>query len=279
MALVAVRQRPGVVFTAAVLLQVILISAQVNTAAGVPVLQVVTFGTFAEIQRLAMAAVAGGRDLWNGYLDLRDVQAENDALRREVQALQIRLQEERALAQRSETLRQLLELRERAGLETAAAEVIGGGAGLDFRSVTIDKGTSDRVQADMAVISPAGVVGRVVLPSPRAAQVQLVIDRNAAVAALIERTRAQGIVVGQGDGTLRLEYLSSSAEVQPGDLVVTSGIDGIFPKGFVIGAVDHIDRGTGPYSDVAVRPAVDFSRLEEVLVVLTPPAARTPEGS
>ena len=83
----------------------------------------------------------------------------------------------------------------------------------------------------MAVISPAGVVGRVILPSPRAAKVQMLIDRNAAVGALIERTRAQGVVVGEGD-TLRMEYVPGTADVKEGDLVVTSGIDGIYPKGF-----------------------------------------------
>jgi rod shape-determining protein MreC len=128
----------------------------------------------------------------------------------------------------------------------------------------------------MAVISPAGVVGRVVLPSARAAKVQMLIDRNAAAGALIERTRAQGIVVGQGD-SLRMQYVPGTADVKPGDLVVTSGIDRIYPKGFVIGTVDVVDRGPGTYHEISVRPAVDFSRLEEVLVVLTPPPGRVAE--
>ena len=100
---------------------------------------------------------------------------------------------------------------------------------------------------------------------------QLLIDRNAAAGALIERTRAQGVVVGVGDGMLRMEYVPGTADVKTGDLVVTSGIDGIYPKGFVIGTIDHVDRGAGAYHEIMVRPAVDFSRLEEVLVVLTPP--------
>ena len=148
------------------------------------------------------------------------------------------------MAQRTDNLRQLLELRERAGLDTAAAEVIGAAASPEFRTVTIDKGTADGLSADMAVISPAGVVGRVILPSWRAAKVQLLIDRNAAAGAMIERTRAQGVVVGDGDGTLRLEYVPGTADVKVGDLVVTSGIDGIYPKGFVIGTIDSVDTGT-----------------------------------
>jgi len=279
MALADIRQRPGVLLGAAILLHVVLISAQVNTASGLPVLQVVTFGSFAEVQRGTMAMVGGVRNLWSGYVALKDAHRENDALKHELQILQVRLQEERAEAQRTDSLRQLLELRERAGLDTTAAEVIAAAASPDFRTVTIDKGTGEGLKTDMAVISPAGVVGRVILPSGRAAKVQLLIDRNAAAGALIERTRVQGVVEGFGDGSLRMEYVPGTADVKPGDLVVTSGIDGIYPKGFVIGTIESVERGSGGYHLITVRPAVDFTRLEEVLVVRTPPASReVPEG-
>ena len=267
-------QRPLLALAVAIVLHVILISAQVSTTAGIPVIQVVTFGTFAEVQRGTMKSIDSVRGLWSGYVALRDVQAENETLKREMQTLQVRLQEERAQAQRTDSLRQLLELRERAGLQTVASEVIAGPATLEFRDMTIDKGHTDGVDRDMAVISPAGVVGRVILPSPRASRVQMLIDRNAAAGAMIERTRAQGIVKGQGE-MLRMEYVPGTADVKPGDVVVTSGIDKIYPKGFVIGTVEVVNRGPGTYHDITVRPAVDFSRLEEVLVVTTPPPAIT----
>lgn len=273
-----IRQRPGVVLTAAVILHVGIISAQVNTARGVPLIESLTFGAFSEVQRLTTNGVEGLQELWNRYAALRDVQAENDELRRSVQEMQVQLQEERALAQRTETLRRLLELRDRAGLQTAAAEVIAAGASPDFRTVTVDKGASDGLSRDMAVISPAGVVGRVILSGARASKVQLIIDRNAAVGALIERTRAQGLVLGLGQTTLQMEYVPGTADVKPGDLVVTSGIDGIYPKGFVIGTVDVVDRGPGTFHTISVVPAVDFSRLEEVLVVLTPQAGKDAEA-
>jgi rod shape-determining protein MreC len=274
MAIADIRQRPGIMLGAAILLHVVLISAQVNTASGLPILQVVTFGGFSEVQRGTMAVVDGVRGLWSGYVALQQVQQENSALKQEMQTLQIRLQQERAEAQRTDNLRQLLELRDRAHLETAAAEVIAGPASPDFRTVTIDKGSSEGLATDMAVISPAGVVGRIILPSRRASKVQLLIDRNAAAGALIERTRVQGVVIGVGDGMLRLQYVPGTSDVKTGDLVVTSGIDGIYPKGFVIGTIDHADRGVGAYHEIMVRPAVDFARLEEVLVVKTPPASR-----
>lgn len=274
MAIADIRQRPGVILGVAILLHVVLISAQVNTASGLPVLQVVTFGSFSEVQRATMSAIDGVRGMWSGYVALRAVEEENAALKQELQNLQVRFQQERAEAQRTDNLRQLLELRDRANLETVAAEVIAGPANPEFHTVTVDKGTTEGLAKDMAVISPAGVVGRVVLPSGRAAQVQLLIDRNAAAGALIERTRVQGIVMGGGEGPLRLQYVPGTADVKIGDLVVTSGIDGIYPKGFVIGTVEHADRGAGAYHDITVRPAVDFARLEEVLIVKTLPASR-----
>jgi rod shape-determining protein MreC len=275
-ATVELSKRPLLVFVGAVVLHIVLISAQVNTTAGIPFIQVATFGVFSEVQRWTMAGFNGLRGFWTGYVGLREVHAENERLTRELQTLQVQLQAERAQAQQTDNLRQLLELRQRSGLETVAAEIIAAGADPEFRDMTIDKGSSDGLQPDMAVISPAGVVGRVILPSARAAKVQMLIDRNAAAGALIERTRAQGIVIGQGD-SLRMQFVPGTADVRPGDLVVTSGIDRIYPKGFVIGTVEAVERGPGTYHEIAVRPAVDFSRLEEVLVVLTPPPGRTAE--
>ncbi len=279
MALADIRSRPGILLGIAVVFYVILISAQINTTKGVPLLQALTFGTFAEVQRFSTAIVDSVRSGWAGYLDLRRVRDENAGLRQALRSLEVRLQEEHAQAQRTDNLRQLLELKERSGLETVAAEIIAGAASPEFRTMTIDKGSSDGLEANMAVISPAGVVGRVILSSPSAAKVQLLIDRNAAAGALIERTRVQGVVTGVGDGSLRMEYVPGTADVKPGDLVVTSGIDGIYPKGFVIGTIDVADRGPGTYHEIVVKPAVDVTRLEEVLVVRGPTVPRAmPEG-
>jgi rod shape-determining protein MreC len=155
-----------------------------------------------------------------------------------------------------------------------AAEIIGAAATPDFRTLTIDRGTRDGLRTDMSVVAPAGVVGRLVVPSLRASKVQLLIDRNAAAGAIIERTRAQGVVVGGGDDRLRLEYVSEVSDVVAGDVVVTSGIDGIYPKGFIIGKIETVEKLGGSYKRITVKPAVDFSSLEEVLVVLTPTPAR-----
>jgi rod shape-determining protein MreC len=279
-ALLDIRQRAGVLFLAVTLGQILLISAQVNTKSGVPVIERVTFGVFSEVQRGLSGGFSGIRNVWTGYIGLRHLKVENDALKRDLASAQVAVQEQRALADRTRGLERLLDLREHLQLKTVAAEIIGAAATPDFRTLTIDRGTRDGVRADMSVIAPAGVVGRLVVPSLRSAKVQLLIDRNAAAGAIIERTRAQGVVVGSGDDKLRLDYVSEVFDVVAGDIVITSGIDGIYPKGFIIGRIESVDRAGGSYKRILIKPAVDFSALEEVLVVLTPtPARAASEGA
>ena len=277
MAILDIRQNAGFLFLAVMLGHVILISAQVNSSSGVPLLESATFGVFAEVQRGSSAGVSGVRTVWNRYGGLRNVEVENVDLKRRLEAVQIELQQQRALADRTRGLARLLDLRDRSNLRTVAADIIASGASPDFRTLTIDKGKNEEVQPDMAVISADGVVGRVVVPSARAAKVQLLIDRNAAAGALIERSRAQGVVKGSGNDLLDLEFVSEAADVVAGDLVVTSGIEGIFPKGFTIGRVDTVEKSGPAYKRITVKPSVNFSSLEEVLVVLTPTPVREAE--
>jgi len=279
MPLLDIRQRSGYLFISVMLVQILLISAQVNSKTGVPVLERVSFGIFSELQRGLSGGVSGIRGLWSGYIGLRHVKTENDELKRQLAATQIAVQEQRALADRTRGLERLLGMREQLALKTTAADIIGAAATPDFRTVTVDKGARDGLRPDMSVIAPSGVVGRVVVPSARSAKVQLLIDRNAAAGALVERSRAQGVVVGSGDERLNMEYVSEVADVVVGDIVVTSGIDGIYPKGFVIGRVDAVEKSGGAYRRITIKPAVDFRSLEEVLVVLTPmPAQDAVEG-
>jgi rod shape-determining protein MreC len=271
MALLELKRRGSTfLFVVVVVGHIVLISAQVTSKSGVPVLQAVAFGLVAEVQR-AGAAIAGGMSsLWVGYVDLRGTRAQNLRLQRELDASRIRLQQERASAARSEGLARLLDLRTHTALETSAAEVLAGSASPEFRTITVGKGTSDGLRPDMAVIAPSGVVGRVIVPSADAAKVQLLVDRNAAVGALIERSRSQGVAVGEGTSLLRLDFVSDTSDIRVGDTVVTSGIDGIYPKGFVIGKTVQVERAGGSYRMIQIQPAVDFSSLEDVLVVLTP---------
>jgi rod shape-determining protein MreC len=240
----------------------------------VRVLDAVALGAFARVQQGTASVIQGVHSAWENYVNLRGVRAENEQLRTQVADLEVRLQEQRALAARTSKLQELLNLRASVAEPTLAAEVIAGNPNPGMMTLTIDRGSADGVQENMAVIAPTGIVGRVVgSPAAHAARVQLLIDQHAAAGAISERSRAGGMVVGRSDADgvpLRMELVSNLADVKVGDLIVTSGVDGIYPKGFAIGRVESVDRGTGLYLTVTVRPTVDFRSLEEVLVVLTP---------
>lgn len=274
MALLDVRLRAGYLFLAVVVGHIVLISAQVNAKTGVPILETVTFGVFAEVQRGASAVVNGLAGAWNGYIGLRGVHAENDSLRRQLAEAQLRIQQQQALVDRTRSLENILQLQNSIDVQTTAARIIGSAPSSDFRTVTIDKGARQGLKTDMAVLGPTGVVGRVVVVGPRASRVQLLLDRNAAAGAIVQRSRAQGVVVGAGDDRLRLDYVSETSDVVVGDTIVTSGIDGIYPKGFLIGTVAAVDKTGVAYGGISIKPAMDFSALEDVLVVLTPTAAQ-----
>mgnify|MGYP001207062639 CR=1 FL=1 len=274
------RRHTGALLLAVVCGHVVLLSVQINTDSGVPIAEGVTFGLFSTVQRLTTTAVGSVAGLWDGYVGLRSVQVENDGLRRDVAELQFRLQKERASAQSARSLEALLGLRRAIEESTVSARVIAGDAVPYFRTVTIDRGQGSGVRRDLAVISPDGVVGRVVgNPGQRAAKVQLLVDRNAAAGALIERTRVAGLVVGDpGDGVLGMAYVSEFEDVRVGDVVVTSGIDGIYPKGLPIGDVVRVSSGQGLYRTIEITPRVQFNDLEYVLVIVPEQEVVVPAG-
>ncbi len=253
---------------------VLLISAQVQSKAGLPLWESVAFGTFAKAQSGTASVSDGVRGLWSHYIALRGVAVENEALRGQVLDLQGQLQQEQAVASSARTLEDTLKLQQSVTAPTLAARVIAGSPAPGTLTVTIDRGSGDGVEADMAVIAGSGVVGRVInQPAPHAAQVQLLISRSAAAAVTLERTGAGGLVVGgASDLMLSMDYVSNQADIQIGERVTTSGQDGIYPAGFLVGFVQRSEKGSS-YRQVKVRPAVDFSHIELVLVVLAKPAA------
>jgi rod shape-determining protein MreC len=268
-----IRQRTGYLFLAVMLGHLILISAQVQSRTGVPVLESITFGVFSRVQGGMASLIGGVRGGWENYVDLRGVREENEALRQQLADLEVRLQQQRALAAESVRLQELLKLKSNTALPTIPAEVIAGNPIPGMQTVTINRGSADGVQANMAVIAPRGIVGRVIGPvASHAARVQLLIDRDAAIGAVGERSRAGGMVIGDdADRPLRMEFVANLADIVPGDAVVASGVDGIYPKGFAIGTVQSSERDPARlHRVITVRPAVDFSSIEQVLVVLVP---------
>lgn len=252
----------------------LLMSVQVQTRSGMPLLQATAFGVFAGVQHLTAGLADMTRSFWSNYVALRGVVAENDALQRQVLALEGQAQAQAAIASQTRDLERLLNLQQSLVAPTLAARVIAGDPAPGAFTITIDRGSADGVEPNMAVIGHAGVIGRVInRPTAHAAQVQLLIGRNAGAGAITERTEAVGpIRGGAGNPPLEMEYVDLLADVQVGERVLTSGLDGIFPRGFVIGTVERAVKGSGVYSEIAVRPAMDFSNIHVVLVILARPA-------
>lgn len=257
---------------------VILISAQVQSRNGVPLIQAATFGVFATIQHLSSGVADFGRSLWSNYVALRGVAAENDALQKRVLELEGQVQAQAAIVSQTRDLEDLLRLQQSLVAPTLAARVIAGDPAPGADVITVDRGADHGVEPDMAVIGHLGIVGRVLRTTGSAAQVQLLIGRNAGAHAVTERSLATGFAQGgAGDPPLRMQFVDVLKTVEVGERVFTSGLDGIYPRGFLIGSVERAVRGSGFYSDLRVRPAVDFTRLDVVLVVMTRPARQAPE--
>lgn len=237
------------------------------------------------LQSAAGWVVDGVAGLVHRYVYLVDVQEENDELRRENARLRARLAEAARDVQSARDLDGILELRQRASSPTMAARVVAVATTPYFRTtrIVLDRGEGE-VAPGMPVIAPSGVVGRVQRVYGGYADVLLAVDRQAAIDVYVPRTGSRGVLRGAGDENAygcRIEYLLRSEEVKVDDLVVTSGLGGVFPRDIPVGRVRSIEKSEyGLFQEVAVAPAVDFSHLSAVLVILAPPpppdpAART----
>src|SRR5438874_3938278 len=207
--------------------------------------------------------------LWTTYLDWKNVRAENYRLREEVQQLRVHALRVTETDEENRRLRRLLVLQEHLPLTTLSGEIIAREWGGWIRSLTVNRGRSDNVPRLTAVISPDGLVGRIVDVRPGASIVQVLTDPASTVGAHVARTRTPGIVEGDARGTLRFKYMArDGAGIQIGDALVTSGQGGLFPRGIPIGRVRAVDeRGPALFYYAALDPAVDFARVDEVLLV------------
>lgn len=274
--MIDIRRRTTYFFLLVSLGHVLLISAQVQSKSGMPLLEHVAFSAFAGVQRLSAGMADGAWSLWQRYVALHGVVAENAQLRAEITKLQGDLQQKDALASRSTSLEATLRMQQSVSQRTLAARVIAGDPAPGAFILTIDRGSDDGLREHLGVIAPGGVVGRIMVGlTPKAARVQLLVGRNAGAGAWLERVAAEGVVIGGSDDPpLRMQFVNKSYDVVPGDRVLTSGHDGLFPGGFVIGIVAQVDRVGGKDLQIAVRPAVNFSHLDVVLVLLdAPPGA------
>jgi len=266
-------RRRRILFVGLLLVHLGAISHQVDGGNGLSLLQRGVFTMLAPVQRGIAAVVGLVQGIWEGYGVHRRTFEENQRLQERVRSLEVLLQERSQLARESERLRDILDLREVLPLDTVVAEVVSRDGMPWFRSLTINKGSGDGITLNAPVMSPTGVVGRVIALGPHAARVQVLLDRDAGVGVLVERTRVAGVVSGQvlqpesGVGSLVLKYVPERADIEVGDVVVTSGFDRIYPRGLTVGRVSSVQPGAGLLKSILVEPSARFDRLEEVLVV------------
>lgn len=207
--------------------------------------------------------------LWRDYVDLVDVHRENLRLRESVRLLNARLAQSQEALIANERLKRLLELKSSQQTPSLAATVIGEDSTPWFKTIVIDRGERDGLREGMPVLAAEGVVGQVVKVAGGSARVLLLTDHASAIAGMIQRSRARGVVKGKGGGLCSLDFTIREEDVKVGDEVITSGIGGIFPKGLPLGEVTMVRKGEyGIFQTVEIRPAVNLTRLEEVLVLL-----------
>jgi rod shape-determining protein MreC len=209
----------------------------------------------------------GSGNLWHNYFYLRGVRAENRQLKEQIDQMrldQVRLSED---AEQARRLQQLLAFKEQVISKTVPAQVIGSSGSDLSRSVYIDKGSNDGIAPDMAVITAGGIVGKVLRVYPSTSTVLVINDQTSGVGAMLEKSRLQGVLRGTPDGSVVLERVMSDEKVTPGDTLLSSGGDQIFPKGLPVGTVTKVSPGHEMFLNIQIRPAADLNRLEEVLVV------------
>lgn len=219
-------------------------------------------------QRVLKSLVADVRDMQHGMRTLDSLWLENQGLKDEIKRLEQQVESLNEAKATNLRLQKLLGLKERGFQSTVTATVIGNSASTWSRSLTINKGTRDGVRKGMAVVSAGGIVGQVVAVAPGSAKVLLLTDHNSGVDVIVQRTRARGIVSGSLERDPVMEYVTRNEEIREGDRLVTSGLDGVFPKGILVGQVSKVQKKNyGLFQEVGVQLAIDPSRIEEVLVV------------
>jgi rod shape-determining protein MreC len=233
-----------------------------------PTAEVLAFVT-TPIQSALAKVNRGAVNIWSTYLDWKNVRAENRRLREENQRLRVESLQVSETSTENQRLRRLLALQERLPLETVSAEIIAREWGGWVRSITVNRGRGDKVARLTAVISPEGLIGRVMEVRSGASVIQVLTDPASTVGAHAVRTRTGGIVEGDPRGTMRLKYMArEGGGIQVGDLVVTSGAGGVFPRGIPVGRVRAIDdRGSALFHYAVLTPVVDFARVDEVLLL------------
>jgi rod shape-determining protein MreC len=239
---------------------------------------VATLTALSPVQSALNGVAENSTGFVRNYFDLVNVRRDNERLKSELALMRTNQSRLVELETENKHLADLLSLNDALGGNSIAANVIGSDANGLARTLVINQGSSSGLRVDMAVLSFQGVVGKTIEVSRNASRVLLIDDHNSALDAFDQRTRARGIVAGIVDDGITMKYVERSQDIRPDDIIVTSGLDGIFQRGLLIGSIKSVSgEGPGMFLNVTIAPAVDFRSLEQVLVITQMP--EQPEAS
>jgi len=263
------RHRSVVLLAGVIVLQVVLLAVQIKRDSQGRLLRVWTVGAVSPFQRAGARGIGNIRGTWSHYFALQNTSRENEELKRENNALKLQVNQLHSKAAESDRLAALLNFRQsQREVPMVAARVIGTSADTASQTIYLDHGERDGIRRNMGVITPDGVVGKVIESYRDTAQVLLLTDKDSGVGAMLADSRIQSPVGGTGEPLLAMKYIPTDDTVNVGEQVVTSGMDRIFPRDLPVGTVAEIKTGR-PFQQVRVRPAAKLARLEEVIVLLT----------
>jgi rod shape-determining protein MreC len=227
--------------------------------------------SLAPMEKLVDRSLQGVGYVWDSYIALIGTHNENQRLKSQVDELQMKLNRQQEDVLEAQRLRALLSFENSGVGKTIVARVVGRDPTRSNQTITIDKGVSHGVKPDSAVITPEGIVGRVIHASNFFSIVQLILDSQSGVGVMLQSTRRQGLLRGTGGKTLELEYIDDDNDLKQGDGLITSGLDRIYPKGPPVGVIVSIGPRRGLFKAVEIRPTADLARLEEVICVIERP--------
>ena len=263
------RHKSLVLLAGVILLQVLLLAVQIKRDSQGRLIRTWTVGAVSPFERAGSYVFGSFRDTWRNYFALRGTKKDNDDLRRENDALKLRIAQLEGKAAEADRLAALLHFRQsQADVPMVAARVIGGSADTGSQIIELDRGEKDGIRKNMGVITPDGVVGKVKEAYPNTAQVLLLTDKESGVGAMLADSRIQSPVGGVGEPLITMKYVPNDDDVSVGARVVTSGMDKIFPRDLPVGTITEVKPGN-PFKQIRIRPAANLEKLEEVLVLLT----------
>jgi rod shape-determining protein MreC len=263
------RHKSLVLLTGVMILQILLLAVQIKRESQGRLIRVWTVGVISPFERASSSSFSWIRDLWRHYFALRGTTLDNEELRRELDALKLRNAQLEGKAAEADRLADLLHFKElHEDIPMIFARVIATSAGTASQTIQLDRGEQDKIRKNMGVITPDGVVGKVIETYPNESQVLLLTDKESGVGAMVAESRIQSPVGGLGEPLLSMKYVPSDDLVNLGEHVITSGMDRIFPRDLPVGTVVEIKHGV-PFKLIRVKPAANLERLEEVIVLLT----------